>query len=39
VEGDNGVFLDQLQKLVLQATNLKRPNEEFIDIFKKVEEY
>jgi hypothetical protein len=38
-KSDHGVFRKQLQKFVLQATNLKRPDDELIDLLKEVEGY
>ena len=38
-KGDHGVFRKQLQKLVLQATNLKRPDDELMELLRDVEKY
>ena len=37
--GEAGVFRKQLQKLVLQATNLKRPDDELLELLKDIESY
>jgi hypothetical protein len=34
-----GIFRRQLQKLVLQATNLKRPDDELIELLRDVEKF
>jgi len=36
-KGNEHDFKRQLQKLALQATNLKRPDDELIELLKKVE--
>jgi len=36
-KGNQEVFKKQLHKLVLQATNLKRPDEELIELLKQIE--
>ena len=36
--GDTNVFRKQLQKLALQATNLKKPDSELLELLKEVEE-
>ncbi len=35
--GDQRVFVRQLQKLVLQATNLKRPDDELLELLRECE--
>jgi len=35
--GEAGVFRKQLQKLVLQATNLKKPDSELLELLRDVE--
>jgi hypothetical protein len=38
-KGDHGVFRKQLQKLVLQATNLKRPDDELMELLREAENF
>ena len=37
--GEAGVFRKQLQKLVLQATNLKKPDSELLELLREVEDF